>query len=153
MPYRLISPLTRLYISIKPAEPLNLSLTPLEKKIIKEFKEHTPVHEISQNFQLNIADIYKIINQTRIVKIKIGGRYTPDIKKRFQEASRLGRSIKEIIKIFHLEKSEAYYLNRHFGKKTSKKNYPLVKNLLSKPSILWYFMRLQPTLISQFIIT
>lgn len=120
MPYRLIAPLTRLYISIEPAKPLNLSLTTLRKKIVKEFKEHTPVDEISQNLELSIAGIYKIINQTRVVKIKIGGRYTSDIKKRFQEASRLKYSIKEITKIFHLKKSQAYYLNHHLGKKKPK---------------------------------
>ncbi|MGL5263805.1 MAG: hypothetical protein ACRDAI_04415 [Candidatus Rhabdochlamydia sp.] len=110
MPNRLISPLTRLQI-ISP-EPLDLSLNPLEKKVLKEFKDHIPVHEISKDSQINIADIYKIINKKRIIKIKINGRYSPEIKYRIQEARKLGITIEKIAQIFNLEKHRVVYIDR-----------------------------------------
>ncbi len=110
MPNRLISPLTRLQIVSH--EPLDLSLSPLEKKVLKEFKNHIPMHEIAQGFQLNIHDIYKIINKTRVIKIKIDGKYTPDIKKCIQEARSLRITIEKIAEIFGLEKHRVVYIDR-----------------------------------------
>jgi hypothetical protein len=132
MPDRLISPLTRLQISAVSLKPLDLSLSPLEKKVLQEFKDHVPIHIISENFQLDITHIYKMISKKKVIKIKINRRYSSDIKFRIQEASLLRFSTKEIAEIFHLKKSEAFYLSNLDKKKLKEELSPFIKFASSK---------------------
>ena len=62
-----------------PDQPLDLSLSPLEKKIIQTFKDTISIHEISKDFKLNVFEIYNIIKKKSII-IKKNGKYTSDIK-------------------------------------------------------------------------
>ncbi|MDR2539769.1 MAG: hypothetical protein LBC45_04135 [Chlamydiales bacterium] len=93
-------------------QPLDLSLTLLEKKVIRRFKDRFPIRQISEKLNVNIDEIYSIISKTSSIKIKDFKGYTKDIKYRFKEAQNAGKTIAEIQKIFKLKRYQATYINR-----------------------------------------
>ncbi len=112
-PYYMTSLPIKLENDVSHDEPLDLSFKPLEKKVIQQFRDQISVQRISKNFNLNINEIYNIINKTSLMQIKDPkGKYTPDIKHRIQEAKNKGKTLKEITKIFHLEFHQVNYINR-----------------------------------------
>ncbi|MEK7340183.1 MAG: hypothetical protein WBD50_05985 [Candidatus Rhabdochlamydia sp.] len=88
-------------------QPLDLSLTPLEKKVIQQFKDQIPIIHISKNLNLSTYRIYSIIHKKPLITIKYFGRYTSDIKYRVQEAQNSGKPLNGVPSPMTMEKLKA----------------------------------------------